>query len=195
MERRAPLLGIWLHLYLRCGRGGSRAAGGAGICCSSDSPAGRLIPGLNDSKKLTARQREILFDQICAEAQAYAVASVDEQTIDGIDILNARIRAMDEAIRQLVPKPDFALIDGNRDHGSRCSIAIPHALLVKGDSRSANIAAASVLAKLAVTVIWNACQRNIQSMVLDSIKGMERSALWRRWTAVGPVRPIGAVFW
>ena len=111
-------------------------------------PPGRLIPGLNDSKKLTARQREILFDQICAEAQAYAVASVDEQTIDGIDILNARIRAMDEAIRQLVPKPDFALIDGNRDHGSRCSIAIPHALLVKGDSRSANIAAASVLAKV-----------------------------------------------
>ena len=111
-------------------------------------PPGRLIPGLNDSKKLTARQREILFDQICAEAQAYAVASVDEQTIDVIDILNARIRAMDEAIRQLVPKPDFALIDGNRDHGSRCSIAIPHALLVKGDSRSANIAAASVLAKV-----------------------------------------------
>ena len=78
-------------------------------------PPGRLIPGLNDSKKLTAQQREILFDQICAEAQAYA---------------------------------DFALIDGNRDHGSRCSIAIPHALLVKGDSRSANIAAASVLAKV-----------------------------------------------
>ena len=73
-------------------------------------PPGRLIPGLNDSKKLTARQREILFDQICAEAQAYAVASVDEQT-------------------------------------------------------------------------------------LDSIKGMERSSTMRRWTAVGPVRPIGAVFW
>lgn len=111
-------------------------------------PPERVIHGLNDSKKLTAHRREELFDQICAEARAYAVVSVDERTIDAIDILNARIRAMDEAIRQLAQKPDFALIDGNRDHGSRCSISMPHALLVKGDSRSANIAAASVLAKV-----------------------------------------------
>lgn len=68
-------------------------------------PPERVIHGLNDSKKLTAHRREELFDQICAEARAYAVVSVDERTIDAIDILNARIRAMDEAIRQLAQKP------------------------------------------------------------------------------------------
>ena len=159
-------------------------------------PPGRLIPGLNDSKKLTARQREILFDQICAEAQAYAVASVDEQTIDVIDILNARIRAMDEAIRQLVPKPDFALIDGNRDRMGAAAVS-PYRMRCwsKVTAVAPTLRQLRFWQKLAVTIIWNACQRNIQSMALDSIKGMERSSTMRRWTAVGPVRPIGAVFW
>lgn len=106
------------------------------------------IEGLNDSKKLTAKKRDVLFDKIKATAIAYAIVSVDASEIDEIDILNARIKAMDEAIRALSPAPDMALVDGNRDHGKRYWIETPHELLIQGDGRSANIAAASILAKV-----------------------------------------------
>ena len=107
-------------------------------------PAGLVIDGLNDSKQVSEKRREALFDVIRAEAVAWAVASVDEAEIDAINILNARLKAMDLAIRALDPAPDYALIDGNRDRG----ITIPHETVVKGDGRSASIAAASILAKV-----------------------------------------------
>lgn len=107
-------------------------------------PAGLVIDGLNDSKQVSEKRREALFDVIRAEAVAWAVASVDEAEIDAINILNARLKAMDLAIRALDPAPEYALIDGNRDRG----ITIPHETVVKGDSRSASIAAASILAKV-----------------------------------------------
>lgn len=107
-------------------------------------PAGLVIDGLNDSKKVSEKRREALFDDIRAEAVAWAVASVDEAEIDAINILNARLKAMDLAIRALDPAPEYALIDGNRDRG----ITIPHETVVKGDGRSASIAAASILAKV-----------------------------------------------
>ena len=106
------------------------------------------LPGLNDSKKLTAKKRDLLFDEICSAAHCYAIVSVSAEEIDEIDILNARIKAMDSAIKALEIRPDMALIDGNRDHGKRCVIEAPHELLIKGDGRSANIAAASILAKV-----------------------------------------------
>lgn len=99
---------------------------------------------LNDSKQVTPKRREILFEEIKAQAVAWSVASVDEGTIDDINILNARLLAMERAIRALEPAPDYALIDGNRDKG----ITLPHETAVKGDSRSASIAAASILAKV-----------------------------------------------
>ena len=99
---------------------------------------------LNDSKQVTPRRREVLFEQLKAQAVAWAVASVDEKTIDEINILNARMLAMERAMEQLNPAPDYALIDGNRDKG----ISFPHETAVKGDSRSASIAAASILAKV-----------------------------------------------
>ena len=111
-------------------------------------PPGAEIPGLDDSKKLTARQRERLFPLICEAAAAYGVASVSAEEIDELDILNARMLAMERAIAALSPPADFALIDGNRDHGSRVAITIPHRTIVKGDSLSASIAAASILAKV-----------------------------------------------
>ena len=111
-------------------------------------PADCVIEGLDDSKKLTEKKREALFDVICEKAVAYSVASVDAREIDEIDILNARMKAMQLAIDGLPVKADFALIDGNRDHGSRCAIVTPHETVVKGDSRSASIAAASILAKV-----------------------------------------------
>ncbi len=107
-------------------------------------PRGLVIPGLNDSKKLTEKKREKLFDVICEQALAYAVATASEQEIDGINILNARMLAMDRAIRALPLRADFALIDGNRSTGIDC----PNRTVVEGDARSASIAAASILAKV-----------------------------------------------
>ncbi len=107
------------------------------------------IPGLNDSKKLTEKKREALFPVICEQAVAYSIARVEAQEIDEIDILNARMLAMQRAIDGLSVKPDMSLIDGNRDHGSRYAIEVPHLTIIKGDGRSASIAAASILAKVA----------------------------------------------
>ena len=106
------------------------------------------IEGLDDSKKLTEKKREALFDVICARAVVYSIASVSAREIDELDILNARMMAMQRAIDGLSVPVDLALIDGNRDHGSRCAITAPHELLVGGDGKSASIAAASILAKV-----------------------------------------------
>lgn len=106
------------------------------------------IPGLNDSKKLTEKKREALFDIITAQAAAWSVARVEAAEIDEMDILNARMLAMQRAINGLAVKPDLALIDGNRDHGSRYAIETPRITIIKGDAKSASIAAASILAKV-----------------------------------------------
>ena len=107
-----------------------------------------IFPGLNDSKKLTAKKRDVLFDQITATAEAYSIAFVTAEEIDSLDILNARMLAMNRAIEGLSIRPDLCLIDGNRDHGSSVSITAPHMCLVGGDGKSASIAAASILAKV-----------------------------------------------
>lgn len=106
------------------------------------------IPGLNDSKKLTAMRREALYEIIIAQAEAWSVARAEAEEIDRLDILNARMLAMQRAIDGLAIKPDLALIDGNRDHGSTVSITAPHITIVGGDGKSASIAAASILAKV-----------------------------------------------
>ena len=106
------------------------------------------IPGLNDSKKLTEKKREALYEIITAQAAAWSVARVEAAEIDEMDILNARMLAMQKALDGLTLRPDLALIDGNRDHGSRYAIEIPHRLIVGGDGKSASIAAASILAKV-----------------------------------------------
>lgn len=107
-------------------------------------PRGLTLPYLNDSKKVTPRRREILFDQIREQAIAYAIAWADEKEIDAINILNARMLAMDRAIKMLNPAADFALIDGNRNQG----IELQNEMVVHGDARSVSIAAASILAKV-----------------------------------------------
>ena len=111
-------------------------------------PEGCAIDGLDDSKKLSERKREALFDLICEKAVAYSVACVDAPEIDEIDILNARIKAMQLAIDGLTTKADFALIDGNRDHGTRYAVSPPHRTVIGGDGVSMSIAAASILAKV-----------------------------------------------
>lgn len=102
------------------------------------------IPGLNDSKKLTEKQREALFIPIKAAAKAYGIAFATVEEIENLNILNATFLAMNRAISQLSPQPEIALIDGNRNTG----ISFPSRCIVKGDSRCADIAAASILAKV-----------------------------------------------
>lgn len=111
-------------------------------------PDGLELPYLDDSKKLAEKRREAVFNQIRDQAAAWSVAWVEPKEIDEIDILNSRIKAMQMAIDGLKPGADFALVDGNRDHGSECAITLDHQLIVKGDSLSCSIAAASILAKV-----------------------------------------------
>lgn len=106
------------------------------------------IEGLNDSKKLTEKKREALFDVIINTAVAYGIARIEAAEIDATDILSARMKAMHLAMEALGQPIDMALIDGNRDKGKSFTITEPHRLLVKGDSKSASIAAASILAKV-----------------------------------------------
>lgn len=142
----------------------ARARGCAAVCGCDEAGAGPLagrvyaaavilpdgleLPYLDDSKRVTEKRRELLFDQIKAQAVAWSVAWVEPKEIDRLDILNSRMKAMQLAIDGLEPQPDYALIDGNRDHGSRCAIAIRHETVVKGDGLSQSIAAASILAKV-----------------------------------------------
>lgn len=107
-----------------------------------------VIEGLNDSKKLTEKKREALYEVITATALAWSVASVSATEIDATDILSARMKAMQSAIDGLAVKPDMALIDGNRDRGKHAAITTPHRCIVDGDGCSASVAAASILAKV-----------------------------------------------
>lgn len=107
-------------------------------------PENVIIDGLNDSKKLSPQKREELFDIICDKALAYAVAETDEKRIDEINILNADFEAMNKAVSLLSVSPDFIIVDGNAIK----NMEIPHETVVKGDSKSMSIAAASILAKV-----------------------------------------------
>ncbi len=107
-------------------------------------PENCIIEGLNDSKKLSEKKREALFDVIKEKAISWCVASVDEKTIDEINILQATYLAMKNAIEGLDVAADFALIDGNR----MPPIEIEGETVVKGDAKSMSIAAASILAKV-----------------------------------------------
>lgn len=107
-------------------------------------PRDAVIEGLNDSKKLTEKKREALFDVITERALSCGISSATVEEIEELNILNATFLAMNRAIAKLDPVPELALIDGNRNTG----IAMPSRCIVKGDSRCADIAAASILAKV-----------------------------------------------
>lgn len=107
-------------------------------------PKGLEIPGLTDSKKLTDKKRRELFPIIKEQAVAYGIGLASHEEIDEINILQATYLAMERALAQLGVTPDIALIDGNRAK----DFGIPVRTVIKGDSLSANIAAASVLAKV-----------------------------------------------
>ncbi len=102
------------------------------------------IEGLNDSKKLTEKKRDVLFDVICDNALSYGIAFATVEEIESINILNAAMLAMNRAIEKLSPRPQLALIDGNRNS----AINVPSRCVIKGDAKCADIAAASILAKV-----------------------------------------------
>ena len=145
-------------------------------------PRGLTLPYLNDSKKVTPRRREILFDQIREQAVAYAIAWADEKEIDEINILNARMLAMDRAIKLLEPAADFALIDGNRNQG----IELQNEMVVHGDARSASIAAASILAKVSRDRFMVALAEQYPQYAFERHKGYPTKLHYERLRQYGP---------
>lgn len=105
---------------------------------------GQILEGVNDSKKLSEKKRETLFEVIKSESFAYGIGWASVEEIEEINILNAAMLAMKRAVDALPVKPDFALIDGNKTP----DLNIPSLAIVKGDSRSQSVAAASILAKV-----------------------------------------------
>ena len=146
MERALRAEGF--RLICGCDEAGAGPLAGAVYAAAVILPPEADLPGLDDSKKLTEKKREALFPLIQAQAVTWAVARAEPEEIDATDILSARMLAMQRAIDALSVKPDLALVDGNRDHGKHAAITTPHRLVVKGDSLSASIAAASILAKV-----------------------------------------------
>ena len=144
-------------------------------------PQGEIIPGLNDSKKLTDKKRRELFPIIKEKAIAYGIAFATEAEIDEINILQATFLAMKRAIAQLDGKADFALIDGNRE----TDFGIPCLTVVKGDSRSANIAAASVLAKVTRDLYMEELAEKYPEFGFEIHKGYGTKAHYAALTAHG----------
>lgn len=107
-------------------------------------PKGHIVEGVNDSKKISEKKRNLLFDKIIDECVCYSIGTASEQEIDEINILQATFLAMRRAVAGLEIKPDIALVDGNKKPG----LDIAEQTIVKGDSKSANIAAASIIAKV-----------------------------------------------
>ena len=107
-------------------------------------PEDMIIEGVNDSKKLSEKKREKLFDEIKEKAVAYSIASASVEEIESMNILQATLLAMKRAVEGLSVKADFAMIDGNKIP----DLTIPAEAIVKGDAKSESIAAASILAKV-----------------------------------------------
>ncbi|HIS68299.1 MAG TPA: ribonuclease HII [Candidatus Gallacutalibacter stercoravium] len=130
-------------------------------------PPGLLLPGVNDSKKLSPKKREALFDLICQNAVSYGIASASEAEIDSVNILNATFLAMQRAVAQLDPQPALALVDGNR----LPSLPMPAKAIVKGDALSLSIAAASILAKVSRDRLMEELGRQYPQYQFDKHKG------------------------
>ena len=155
MKHETPI-DLWLYekeafadgFQLVCGVDEAGRGPLAGPVCAAAVilPPELVIPGLNDSKKLTDKKRRELCSVITAEAVSYGIAFASEQEIDEINILQARLLAMRRAVELLDIRPDYAMVDGNRDPKIP---GVPSLLIIGGDGKSASIGAASILAKVA----------------------------------------------
>lgn len=144
-------------------------------------PANLELPGLTDSKKLTDKRRRELFPMIKEKAIAYGIGFASEQEIDEINILQATFLAMERALAQLNVRPDLALIDGNREK----DFGIPVKTVVKGDSLSANIAAASILAKVSRDDVMMALAEKYPQYGFEIHKGYGTKAHYEALRAYG----------
>ena len=140
------------------------------------------IPGLNDSKKLTDKRRRELFPIIKEQAVAYGIGFASHEEIDEINILQATYLAMERALAQLSVKPELALIDGNRAK----DFGLPVETVVKGDSRSASIAAASILAKVSRDDLMEQAAAEYPQYQFEIHKGYGTKAHYAALTEHGP---------
>ncbi len=145
-------------------------------------PPNTAIPGLNDSKKLTDKRRRELMPVIKDQAIAWGIGFASHEEIDEINILQATFLAMERALSNLEVKPEFALIDGNREK----DFGLPVKTVVKGDSLSANIAAASVLAKVTRDDLMEAMAAEYPGYGFEIHKGYGTKAHYAALTELGP---------
>jgi ribonuclease HII len=145
-------------------------------------PRGAEIEGLNDSKKLSEKRREALFDEIVSRAIAYGVAFATVEEIEEKNILEATFLAMNRAIAQLSVSPALALIDGNRNKG----IAVPSRCVIGGDGKCADIAAASILAKVTRDRYMLEMARKYPQYGFEKHKGYGTAAHYAAIRAYGP---------
>ena len=145
-------------------------------------PFGVVIDGLDDSKKLSEKKRDKLYDVITSVAVSYGIAMVPPERIDQINILNATYEAMNSAIAQLQPSPDIALIDGNRNEG----LTFNSRWIVKGDSKSASIAAASILAKVSRDRYMYRMAEKYPQYMFDKHKGYGTKLHYAKILEFGP---------
>lgn len=145
-------------------------------------PKGLIIEGINDSKKLTERQREKLFDTITEKAVAYCVAWGSVEEIESLNILQATMLTMQRAIEGLSVQPDFVLVDGNR----RPETPLPCIAIVKGDAHSQSIAAASILAKVSRDRLMTELAQQYPVYEFDKHKGYGTQLHCEKILAYGP---------
>lgn len=145
-------------------------------------PPHAQIPGLNDSKKLTDKKRRELYPVIMEQAVAYGIGFASHEEIDEINILQATYLAMERAIAKLSVRPELALIDGNRAK----DFGIPVKTVIKGDSLSASIAAASILAKVTRDDLMLEAAREYPQYAFDVHKGYGTKAHYEALAAYGP---------
>ena len=173
-----------LGLHLICGVDEAGRGPLAGPVCAAAVvlPEHLQIPGLTDSKKLTDKKRRELFPIIQEQAVAYGIGLASEQEIDEINILQATFLAMGRALEQLSVRPEIALIDGNRE----TDFGLPVKTVVKGDSLSANIAAASVLAKVTRDNLMLELAQQYPEYGFDIHKGYGTKAHYEALRTYGP---------
>lgn len=172
------------ELGLTCGIDEAGRGPLAGPVCAAAVilPEGWIPEGLDDSKKLSEKKREALYDEITAHALSWAVGWASHTEIDEVNILQATFLAMRRALAGLERKPDFALVDGNRDP----KLGIPTRCEVKGDGRYACIAAASILAKVSRDRLMNELDGKYQGYGLSKHKGYPTKAHYAALAALGP---------
>ena len=171
-----------IRILCGCDEAGRGPLAGPVYAAAVVLPRSFSLEGLNDSKKLTALQRDKLFDRICAEADDWCVARAEVEEIEEINILNAALLAMRRAVEGLKVLPDLALVDGNISRG----FPVPAVAVVHGDALSPSIAAASILAKVSRDRYCEEMDRRYPAYGFAKHKGYGTKAHYAALDVYGP---------